>query len=85
MTLAVALKAAGMKGAESCDPRAVKLFFDERRLHEEERRLRPSSENTSGVTPAVQRWVAGDVYAKKPDSESNRCTHDEAEGEDSVS
>jgi hypothetical protein len=56
VTLAVALKGAGMKGAESCDPRAAKLFFDEMRLHEEEARRRKMSSGPVRST-RQQEWI----------------------------
>jgi transcriptional regulator with XRE-family HTH domain len=58
VTLSVALKAAGKKGAESCDPRAAKQFFDEWRLHQEEKRLRGLRE-ARNVTPDQLKWLKG--------------------------
>ncbi len=52
VTLAVALKAAGMKGAESCDPKAAKLFFDEWREHQREATNRNTGRDTRANSKA---------------------------------
>ncbi|MBI4471824.1 MAG: hypothetical protein HY646_04090 [Acidobacteria bacterium] len=59
--LAMALKASGFKGAESADPKVLKLFFDERRLHEEEARRRNVGSVDRTVTTLQAEWAVGNV------------------------
>ena len=60
VTLAVALKAAGMKGAESCDPKAAKLFFDEWREHQREATNQRTKRDQS---PGAQRIIGAALQA----------------------
>jgi transcriptional regulator with XRE-family HTH domain len=47
VTLAVALRAAGLKGGEACDPKAAGVFFAEWRLHQKEEADRSRHKNHS--------------------------------------
>ena len=75
--LALGLRAGGLKGGESCDPRAAKLFFDEWREHQREVSMRET--NGSGRTGSVaaewtRRALGGELTSSSDDS-TNPDTH----------
>ena len=60
VTLSLALRASGLKGAESADVKAIQLFFTEKRQWEEEDRRRAGAHDATPTTLQAQ-WAAGAV------------------------